>query len=597
MTDADSITTAIERQQQAVQHPGPLYVQACPGAGKTRVIVDRHLAGTSGARAVLSFTNVACDEIARRCRESGKPELASFPNYIGTIDTFLWRYFVRPFLTPDRLWHRIDSWDRINASTQVGYGTKAHTVMLSDFQWSREPGAQQCTARLQPKKRNLKTYRALSMQELLDSAASAAVAKRDELAKSGYITGHEIRIRALRTLNERQGDAVAMIAGRFCEVVVDEAQDCSAYDLAILSHLRDAGINLVVVCDPDQAIYEFRGALPDRIRAFAGTLGSQIDLAGNWRSSPAVCGLAATLRPAITARPHDDPVGPHKNEQAAILLIHTDGSKPDDALTVFNDHADRVGIPAQRRLVLAHSAASLPTVSRVSTPQPPTNYSARIAWAAAIAKSSHNNRTLRETAYDILQQALLRYWYTDPETDNRSVAAICDILNLDSWRLRQQAGRLATSVPELDQGTFAAWCKATNTQLKLLPPYPGASRLSLSGSLRATSSLQDKTPHDAGGAPVLNSTSPTRKSVVHQVKGEEEDGVLVIVPADARTSSLVDAWMKGTHPPDVAESLRVLYVATTRARRLLAIALPDGAQGRVAALLKEKGVPFDVAFT
>ena len=84
---------AIEQQHRAVQHPAPLYVQACPGAGKTRVIVDRHLSGAPGGcgRAVVSFTNVACDEVTRRCRQAGKPELVSFPNYVGTIDTFLWR--------------------------------------------------------------------------------------------------------------------------------------------------------------------------------------------------------------------------------------------------------------------------------------------------------------------------------------------------------------------------------------------------------------------------------------------------------------------------------------------------------------------------
>jgi superfamily I DNA/RNA helicase len=265
VTTPDSIeAAAIQRQQQAVQHPAPLYIQACPGAGKTTVIVDRHVAGASDGRgrAVVSFTNVAGDEVARRCRQAGKPELASFPNYVGTIDTFFWRYLVRPFLTRGRLWHRIDSWDRIDATVEVKSGANRHKVRLNDFQWSRDPDAKQCSAQLQSKRRNIKTYKALESQGLLEWAAQVAVEKRDQLALGGYLTGHEIRIRALRTLREQHDDAVAMLSGRFDEIVIDEAQDCSAHDLAILGQLRDAGIPLVFVCDPDQAIYEFRGAVP-----------------------------------------------------------------------------------------------------------------------------------------------------------------------------------------------------------------------------------------------------------------------------------------------------------------------------------------------
>ncbi|WP_436493193.1 UvrD-helicase domain-containing protein [Actinokineospora sp. HUAS TT18] len=591
--------TAIQQQQLAVRHSAPLYVQACPGAGKTRVIVDRHLAGARGGRgrAVVSFTNVACAEIARRCRQAGTPELASFPHYVGTIDTFLWRYLVRPFLKSDRLWHRIDSWDRIDATVEVRSGTNRHIVRLNDFQWSRTPGTERCSADLQPKRRNIVTYKALSNQGLLNEAARLAVAKRDQLARAGYITGHEIRIKALRTLQERHNDAVAMLSGRFHEIVIDEAQDCSAHDLAILGLLRDAGIPLIFVCDPEQAIYEFRGALPASIRAFGEGLGARVDLTGNWRSSPAICGLAATLRPTTASKAPDIPVGLNRDEPAGILLIHTDGLQPDEALSVFNDHADTVGIAAHDRLVLAHAGTSLPAASRASAPQPPTNYSARVAWAATIAKSTHNITSVRDVAYDILQRALLRYWYTDTDTDNRSVAAICDSLGIDTWRLRRQAGRLATALPDIDQGTFATWCPAANSQFKLLPPQPGMARLDQSGHLSATGSRRNQTPRAAGGAPALGPTTPVRASVIHQIKGEEEDAVLVIVPPDPRTSDLIDAWVTGDHPADVAENLRVLYVAATRARRLLAIALPDSAQSRIASLLKDQDVPFELAST
>ncbi|QKV80779.1 UvrD-helicase domain-containing protein [Amycolatopsis sp. Hca4] len=590
---------AIRQQQDAVRHPAPLYVQACPGAGKTRVIVERHLAGERGAcgRAVLSFTNVACSEVARRCHQAGVPELAAFPNYVGTIDTFLWRYLVRPFLKHGRLWHRIDSWDRIDAAVEVGTGPNRHKVFLNDFHWSRDLDASQCTASLQPKKRAIKSYNALSRLGMLDAAGTAAVRKRKTLVDEGYVTGHEIRILALQTLRRKHDAGIGMLSGRFREVIVDEAQDCSAHDLAILGQLHDAGIPLVFVCDPDQAIYEFRGAQPASIRAFGESLGERVDLQGNWRSSPAICGLAATLRPAAAARPPDVAVGTHHDEPAGILLIGTDGSQPDEALAVFNKHADRMGITQQNRVALAHAGTALPAAAGASASQPPANYAARVAWATAIARSDHKNASRQHVANDILQRALLRYWYAEADTGDRSVEAICDSIGIDVWRLRQLAGQLAVALPDVDHCTFADWCRKANDHLKLLPPQPGMTRLDQSGRLSATGDLKNKTPRAASGLLSSGSVTPVRASVVHQMKGEEEDAVLVIVPSDTRTDSLVNAWTTGEHPTGIAENLRVLYVAATRARRLLAIAMPVDAQNRIAALLKLKGIAFELTTT
>jgi UvrD-like helicase family protein len=44
--------------------------------------------------------------------------------------------------------------------------------------------------------------------------------------------------------------------------IVDEAQDCDDHQLAVLDWLRRAGTHVVTICDPDQAIYEFRSVKP-----------------------------------------------------------------------------------------------------------------------------------------------------------------------------------------------------------------------------------------------------------------------------------------------------------------------------------------------
>ena len=63
-------------------------------------------------RAITSFTRVAAAEVHRRCAAAGRLDLTGHPHFIGTLDTFLWLHLVRPFLPPDRVWRRLESWRR-----------------------------------------------------------------------------------------------------------------------------------------------------------------------------------------------------------------------------------------------------------------------------------------------------------------------------------------------------------------------------------------------------------------------------------------------------------------------------------------------------
>ena len=59
---------------------------------------------------------------------------------------------------------------------------------------------------------------------------------------------------------------------RFQELIVDEFQDCDETEYHLLARLKHAGIHVVVVADPDQAIYEFRQTSTGLYEAFRGRL-------------------------------------------------------------------------------------------------------------------------------------------------------------------------------------------------------------------------------------------------------------------------------------------------------------------------------------
>lgn len=76
-------------------------------------------------------------------------------------------------------------------------------------------------------------------------------------------------------------------------VMVDEAQDCNSTDWDIVETLAKQCGNLFIVGDPDQSIYEWRGAKPDRFVAFAAD--STIVLDENYRSTPGILDVANSI--------------------------------------------------------------------------------------------------------------------------------------------------------------------------------------------------------------------------------------------------------------------------------------------------------------
>ena len=79
-------------------------VAACPGSGKTTVLLaklkllaDRMPLENGAGICVLSHTNVAVNEIKNRLSDY-VDRLLSYPNYIGTIQSFIDRFVTMPYL-------------------------------------------------------------------------------------------------------------------------------------------------------------------------------------------------------------------------------------------------------------------------------------------------------------------------------------------------------------------------------------------------------------------------------------------------------------------------------------------------------------------
>ncbi|MFJ8164831.1 UvrD-helicase domain-containing protein [Streptomyces sp. NPDC096136] len=565
------------QQNTATTVIAPAYVPACPGAGKTHVITNRHLQSPRRllrqGRALISFTRVARDQMARRCRQAGRADLVQAPHFIGTLDSFLWEFLVKPRRPAEPVPRLLDSWASIKAPVQ---GTDRE-ISLHRFPMalhpSHDPAREEVVwNKLDYDTRQLieaSTYDRMAWQEKI-------FATRKSLCQQGYFTGHEARLLALWNLHNAEASAKLLppLRSRFAEVVVDEAQDCSAADLAILQLLHDAGLPLILVGDPDQAIYAWRGAEPHALGNFAARLShTPHRLTGNWRSSPVICHLAATLRTG--QRPPDTSV--MRDEDIPVLLLPTrfatSGSRHlhsptgDNIVDVFRARAEEYAIEAKDCLVTAYKYATLPGIARE---KPNTNAITSLAWARTTVHTTGASSDDLARACAIAVRTLFGYWYPG---ETGGLDRIMAAHRLSAGQIHRTAFAFLYSLP----APHKEWGPQVWQAMKAWPPLPGAAPQGGKG-------------RPAGKPTLARSQLATgvRTNIVHQLKGDEADGVLLLLP----DLGSVQRW--ATSDPATDEVLRVWYVAVTRARRLAAIALPEEEIDALAQLLKGRQVPVRV---
>ncbi|MDD1064135.1 UvrD-helicase domain-containing protein [Streptomyces cocklensis] len=546
---------------------------ACPGAGKTHVVATRHLESPPtplrAGRALISFTRVARDQIARRCRQAGRSDLVHAPHFIGTFDSFVWEFLVKPLRPADPAPRLLESWGAVKAPISLD-----RTMVLGQFPLAIDVTNGRVSERVAWDLVESDAERTLAESRYNRNTWQEAVfAARNDWCGRGYYTGHEARCRALwhlRTPVKAQW-LVPPLLSRFAEVVVDEAQDCSAADLAILGLLHDAGLPLVLVGDPDQAIYAWRGAEPKALEAFTTHIGATtVRLTGNRRSSPVICKLASTLRAG--RRPPDTSVVRQDTIPVAVLPTrfaargsqHQHAGSGRTVVDAFRAHAAQHGVLPEDCLLTAHRYATLPGVTRE---RPGANALSTLAWAHSVVHTPGVDSSQLTRACTAAARILLGYWFPQ---ETSSPDRICSNLGLPLSRLHRTSFAFLYELP----APHKDWAADVWQAMKAWPPLPGAEPEGLKGR-----------PGGAVTLPKPTAGTDMRAAIVHQVKGDEADAVLLFLPDPGN----VNRW--ATSDPVTDEQLRIWYVALTRARRLAALAVPEDEAEPLVQLLTAHHVP------
>ncbi len=568
-------------QSAVIGHDGSAFVAACPGAGKTWIMTERarllfQAAPPGRGVAFLSFTHAAVTELEIRLRREGLLSTPVFPSFIGTFDSFVWQFLVAPFGIKNCGTRPLLIADIADIAVEPFRG--AHALPLSCFC----PLTGEIFERAAKRKGFDVTKKNLSQ---IQAYTTTAARIRATLRERGQLGFDEARAVALERLKDPMiaGRIAAALTGRFCEMIVDEAQDCNPDDLTIISWLRNSGLPLKVVCDPHQSIYEFRGGVTDHLFEFGDTFAAdqRKDLTGNFRSAPNICKAIVQFRPPSARGSPDDALGSLKEENAPVQILSYAGKGvPASIGTTFRTLLQETGIDISDAPIVAATKAS--SAAAAGQPRPTNSGQRTVRLAEAVtdfhfAAGFNDMKAAIESAHRIILEM-------EGRLGDRSYHQYLADNEIDqvSWRPKVVSVLRELRFDPSKHENAKAWHAAAKDLL--------SSKLTIQDGKSISQKLAWNIGLDSVLAATPNATAMPR--TIHSVKGMEYPAVCVVTTTP--TIKTILDYLENGEPSDRGEDARKLYVAASRAEKLLVIAAPKSQASRLRNHLSKQGATVSI---
>src|SRR3954466_7149200 len=294
---ADLLAGLNPPQREAVEHgDGPLLILAGAGSGKTRVLTHRvaHLVHTRRAQPgeilAITFTNKAAQEMRERVELLlGRRTRAMWVMTFHSACARMLRAEA-PRLGYSKsftIYDQADSRRQIKRCIdELGVDPKRFTPAAIGSQISDAKN----------KLRDADTYRQMVGSFFEQTVADVYELYEREMHRANAMDFDDLLVRAVNVL-ELFPEVRERYANAFRHVLVDEYQDTNHAQYRWLQLLAGEHRNLVVVGDPDQSVYGFRGADISQILEFQDDFEDArvIRLEQNYRSTQTIVKAANAL--------------------------------------------------------------------------------------------------------------------------------------------------------------------------------------------------------------------------------------------------------------------------------------------------------------
>lgn len=560
-----------DEQREAVNCAEDLMLSACPGSGKTRVIVSKlsrtieEVRNTSRSVACITYTNAAVHEIEARLRLNIQPGDERYFD-ICTIHSFCLNHIFRPFC------HLVKGYKN---------GFKVLTPDNDVFEMY-------VGGTLQKFERYKVTFKDIDeFSQLRISADGEAVGNPIEkggltkeiaaefwkrICADGYIDFASIIYYSLDLLRGHP-QILSYVASKFAWILVDEFQDTTDLQVEILTLIAaQKRSRFLLVGDHLQSIFGFAGAQPNLAGAFAKKIGARTDivLSGNFRSSKPILAHAELL---FSRNPPMVALGVARKFKE--LPIYQNGSSPFQLVTDhFLPALAAFNIPVGNAAVLAPTWFSLFPLGRrlrefgISIVGPGARPYRRNRYFAPLAEQVCGY--LMEPRADAIAGVERALFHT-----------VLDVTGRAHFELFSYAGRtivfkllaVAKELFEKDEGAIS-WLEEAAEQFAQVLVKEGLftnteqNIFAMSVEEMKTDMRRNEVDLNNLGIDELGiyakPHAALKLSSLHHAKGREFDAVAMI---DLHEGKIPSYYART--PEEVEEAKRLFYVGVTRAKRLL----------------------------
>ncbi|MCA1024460.1 UvrD-helicase domain-containing protein [Cytobacillus kochii] len=241
-------------------------IVACPGSGKTTTLLTKlsiigdhlHELNNKGI-CVLTHTNIAIDEIRERLNADSK-KLFDYPNYFGTIQSFINQYLALPFFR-NQYNKNVVSIDDEKYFDEVKkrYYTLEYGVrygLIKTFKTQENVFKYLNDIHFHSENDTLVNGMGKPLYKSEGKISIALMEMKKGIIEDGILSYHDAYYLALKYMDKCESQLRSFFSERFAFVFIDEMQDTSPLQLNILNRVFDKGkLIMQRFGDPNQAIY------------------------------------------------------------------------------------------------------------------------------------------------------------------------------------------------------------------------------------------------------------------------------------------------------------------------------------------------------
>lgn len=556
----------------AREHEGRFIIKACPGSGKT--FTTAHLIlkelekwkSKSCGIAVLSFTNKAGDEVEEKISQiKGQRPRIGHPHFIGTFDTFFNNQVLFPFARGALQLPREPELVGEPHGVWRGYKSKGF-YSIKPF----ESLHYTIDGEFAP----LDTLSVGMRQQQYDNNKHAIHKVKRDINADGYMTQSDAIYFARKILEDNKYLA-RLLANRYPYIIIDEVQDSNTISMGIVDLLLESGVKkIVLIGDPNQAIYEWNDANPNAFLDKWSSWPEKFNLDNSHRSSDAICDFISCFSHGdIFHSSSDNSV---KDFDVKPIVKSCDigsvNNRPPNVLQdIWAVKEDFLNLCAQNNITVSTKTVAIVCRSKDDLALIRSGNDQAEAYAnwSKCLKKQTNELCKAKYYYETSDfPRALSHWlnfqiYNSPEYDTLNKESILKykIENGGAAKLMGLCVKELNKYTSIITGDLASWIELN---------YPDENKYShLSGvfSHEVFEKFEVDTP--VSGVPSY--------STIHGVKGATFDALLVFLKSKGGRGSInYNTYIKDTSKQlKNNEDMRVAYVAISRPRKILMIAVPE----------------------